>query len=466
MNADELIEMIDGDESQALEFKESLSQTRRAIETLSAFSNANGGSVLFGVKKDKTIVGVQIGSNTLENLANRIKDHTDPPLYPSIEVIMIEDKEVIKLSIPESAVKPVFAYDHVYKRVGKTNQRLGSHDIRQLTRQSIGYSYTNQNSNASLDEIDDDSIKKFISKAQERRGGSIDFENTSEFLRKMNLLDEDNLSIAALLLFGKDPQRRYPQSEVKCGRFKGIEALDFEDMDVVDGTIGDAVDKAMVFVRRNLKMQVKFDGRPERVEIWEYPLTAIREGLINAICHRDYGLTSNVQVRIFDDRLEIWSPGNLPEGITPKTLKGDHESKPPNPLIAKPFFLAGYIENWGTGTNRMIRECTAQGLPEPDFKETDSSFIIIFMKDILTTKYLLNIGLNERQIKALERVKAQGEITNREYREMFGITDRTALNDLKEQCDKGILERVGTTGRDTKYILKKMKPEKPEINPK
>ena len=95
------------------------------------------------------------------------------------------------------------------------------------------------------------------------------------------------------------------QSDVRCGRFKGTEPLEFEDFDVIGGDIIAQVDGLMSSIKKNLKMEVKIRDKPERMERWEYPLPAIREGIINAICHRDYGETSNVQVRIFDDRLEI-----------------------------------------------------------------------------------------------------------------------------------------------------------------
>ena len=182
-------------------------------------------------------------------------------------------------------------------------------------------------------------------------------------------------------------------------------------------------------------------------------ISAIREGIINAICHRDYGEASNVQVRIFDDRLEIWSPGKLPPGITVDKLRSEHESIPPSPLIAKPFFLIGYIENWGTGTNRIIKECVEYGQPEPEFRETGTSFVITFRKDVLSEEYLEQLGLNERQKKALKFIKREGKITNREYRDMFNIVKDTAIRDLKELVDKKIVTRKGA-GRNVHYGLR------------
>ena len=201
-------------------------------------------------------------------------------------------------------------------------------------------------------------------------------------------------------------------------------------------------------------MVVKIRDKLERMERWEYPLPAIREGIVNAICHRDYGETSNVQVRIFDDRLEIWSPGKLPPGITVDKLRREHESIPPNPLIARPFFLSGYIENWGTGTNRIIRECVEYGIPEPEFRETGTSFVITFRKDILSEEYLKHLGLNINQMKVVMHLKVNKKITNGEYQKLNEVSRATATRELSALVKRGIIERQGRTGRGTVYVLK------------
>nr|WP_284730382.1 ATP-binding protein [Thermosipho sp. 1244] len=216
----------------------------------------------------------------------------------------------------------------------------------------------------------------------------------------------------------------------------------------------------------NVKYEIK---ELVRKEIWDYPLEAIREALLNALIHRDYFRWNvQTQIKIFDDYIWFYNIGGLPEGITLEQLKGPHSSVPRNPLLVHIFYLAGFIEEMGSGTERIIESMKSAGLPEPEFKEEMGGFSVYFRKDIYTEEYLKELGLNERQIKAVMYVKEKGRITNREYREMFNITDRTALNDLNGLCKKGIMIKVGKTGRSTKYILIKFgnKPEKPEINPK
>jgi ATP-dependent DNA helicase RecG len=127
------------------------------------------------------------------------------------------------------------------------------------------------------------------------------------------------------------------------------------------------------------------------------------------------------------------------------------------------FFWVGLVEEVGTGTNKIVNWCKEWGLPEADFEYVGNSIVLRFRKDIYTEEYLRNIGLNERQIKGVSYVKEKEKITNREYRELLEVTDRTALRDLNDLCAKGIFQRVGKTGRTTEYVLSRHKPDKPDM---
>ncbi len=225
-------------------------------------------------------------------------------------------------------------------------------------------------------------------------------------------------------------------------------------MKVFGGDILDQVDKSLNFVLDHISMAVWLvSGQAAREERYEYPPDAVREAIINAICHRDYSLPSNMQIRVFDDRIEIWGCGPLPEPLTPEDLKRKHRSIPRNPLIAKCFFLIKFIEQWGTGTNDMIAACINWGLPEPMFELVTGDLVVTIRKDIFTEDYLKNLGLNERQIKAIEYLKMNKTLTSKKYAELFSITERTARNDLKELINKRVIERKGVSDKTTYYIL-------------
>jgi len=136
-----------------------------------------------------------------------------------------------------------------------------------------------------------------------------------------------------------------------------------------------------------------------------------------------------------------------------KTLKEKHESILRNPLIARHFFWIKYVEEVGTGTNKMIKWCTEWGLPEPDFEYTGTSLVVTFRKSKLTEEYLETLNLNERQMKALEFLKEHKRITSKKYADLFGITDRMARNDLRKLVNKEVMKRVGTSDKTSYYIL-------------
>lgn len=203
-------------------------------------------------------------------------------------------------------------------------------------------------------------------------------------------------------------------------------------------------------------MSVKFEIKGiEREGIWDFPIEAIREVVINALIHKDYLSTAEIQIKVYDDRIWMWNPGKLPEQLSIEDLKREHSSYPKNPLIANAFYLAGFIEFWGSGTKRIVDLCKEQNLPEPDYEEEQSGFSVYFYKDIYTEENLRKMGLNERQIKAAMYVKERGKITNKEYQNLTSVSKPMATIDLRDIVKKKVFKKIGTTGRGTEYILAK-----------
>jgi len=449
--------IIEAGESETTEFKTSLAEWRDVIETISAFSNRNGGIVFIGVADDCGIIGVDIGKNTIEKLANQIKQNTDPVIHPSIRVEEIDGKEgkqVIVVDVEESKQKPILAFGRAVIRVGKSNQKLGYEGIRNLALQTSKVYWDERIcAGAGLEDIDEDKVRRFLRRAKYERRLELDPETPfREALEKLESLREGKPTNAAILLFGKNPQRFFIQSETRCARFKGIKPLEFIDLKVFGGNIIDQREDAVEFVKEHIKLHAKIVGL-ERIETWEYPIDAIRESITNAICHRDYEISANVQVRIFDDRIEIWGCGHLPEPLTVEDLKQRHMSILRNPLVGKCFFWIKFIEQWGTGTNRIIDACRDHGLPEPAFEEISGS-LVVTLRQRITEELLREKGLNERQIKAVPYIREKGSITNKEYRVLFDVSRITATRDLKLLEGEGVLKRTGKGKRNLKYVLK------------
>jgi len=451
----ELTKLIRKGESETLEFKPSLSQKDNICKALSAFSNSGGGTVLIGVSDNGRVVGIDIGRRTLEDLAGYVKENTDPPMFPSIKQVEIGKKKIVAITVDESKEKPVFFKDKAYKRVGKSTHRILSSELRRLARESGTKVYWDEQvCKATLRDIGEEKIQQFLRRAKQERGLDVNLKiSIKEALSKLNLMRNGKLTNAAILMFAKKPQDFFLQSEVKCARFKGTTTKEFIDMAGFSGSAYEQVDDAEKFVLKNIKKAAWIEeGKIERQEKWEYPPEAIREAITNAIVHRDYETSSKVQVRIFDDRIEVWNPGRLPDGWTVDDLKKEHESKPFNPLLARQFFLMRYIEEWGRGTIDMIDECTKHGLPEPKFEASPTSIIVTFRKP-LSQEELVKLDLNERQIKAIDYVVKEGFINNKEYQDINNVSRKTATTGLTNLVKKGVFSRLGKGKRNMRYIL-------------
>ena len=214
----EIKELIDKGESQDSEFKESLRLKEEIGETVSAFSNSDGGTVIVGVSDSRGVPGVDIGKNRLEELANYIKRNTDPQIFPRIEVVEAEDKKVIVIEVADSQEKPVFFKNHAYKRVGKTNQMISSSELRKLAKESGEKIYWDERvcEDASLEDIEEDKVWWFVKGAKKQRGLDISEDlPLEEVLMRLKLTRNKKLTNAAILLFGKNPQEFFTRPEVR-----------------------------------------------------------------------------------------------------------------------------------------------------------------------------------------------------------------------------------------------------------
>ena len=336
--------------------------------------------------------------------------------------------------------------------LGKTNQRISASKIRELAKQERIKLHWDERicQRATLEDVDKEKVKWFLKRAQYKRRLDISPDiSIREALERLELTRNGRITNAAVLLFCKKPQRFFLQAETRCGRFKGTKPLKFIDMKVFGGNIINQREDAVEFVKEHIRLQAEIVGT-ERSETWEYPLEAIRESITNAICHRDYEFSSNVQIRIFDDRVEIWGCGSLPEPLTVEALKGEHKSILRNRLIGKCFFLIKFIEQWGTGTNRIISSCLRHGLPVPLFRELSGGLVVTLRKYHITEEILK--ALSERQKKIVEYLREHEKINRKECMTLLSTSKDTAYRDLSELKRKGIITRVGQ-GKNIYYVL-------------
>ena len=308
---------------------------------------------------------------------------------------------------------------------------------------------------ARMRDISTEKLEWFLAVARRERNYALPEKISAEkALVHLNLLDGKCPSRAAVLLFGKNPQRFLPSAEVKCAHFHGTEVRKpIPSYQIYRGTVFDQVDQAVDFVMAKLSRSVGIrSAGPEAPVEYEIPKEVVSEAIVNVVAHRDYTSNAGIQVLLFADRLEVWNPGELPPGLTPQRLREPHPSIPRNPLIAEPLYLAHYIEKVGTGTLDMIARCRETGLPEPDFEQRADQFVVTIWRDWLTEEVMVDLGLNERQKKIVSYLKANQKITNAEYQSIVGVTRKTAARDLADLVAKGVVVRFGA-GRGVFYVL-------------
>ena len=303
--------------------------------------------------------------------------------------------------------------------------------------------------------LDESKVRWFLRRAREARGYPLAVDTPiSEALAHLDLLTENQLTQSALLLFGKKPQSWLPASEVKCLHFHGTEPVKpIPDYQVFKGNLFHLIDQATDFVMAKLARKVGVrDAGPENIVAYEIPKAAVTEIIINALAHRDYQSDASVQIYVFADRVAVWNPGELPPTLTPAKLKQAHSSVPRNKRLCEALFLANYIDKAGTGILDVLGKCREAGLPEPDFVQDGDQFTVTLWRDALTPARLDQLGLNERQRKAVEHLRTKPQITNADYQTIASVTRKTAARDLDALVECGLLVRRGEK-RGSHYVL-------------
>lgn len=312
---------------------------------------------------------------------------------------------------------------------------------------------------ATLKDIDSAAIEDFIETAEAK--GRLTLKGSrapKAVLQNFKLLRDGKLTNAAVLLFGKDPRRFFNNIQVHCLHFFGTEKRKpIASQQPYEGRIFEVIDQAVEFVLGKLNRPVGTRAHSTQASgDFEVPRSVITEAVVNAVAHRDYRNTGFVQVIVYADRIEVWNPGELPIGLTPEKLREPHAPMPRNPLLAEPLYRVKFVEKAGTGTTDMISDCLAAGLPEPTFLQNGAHFVTTIWRDWLTEAVMDELGLNERQKKAVAFVKTAGKISNPEYQELTDCTKKTATRDLTGLKER-VFRQVGTRGPGVHYVLRSKK---------
>ena len=399
MTLRELKKLVLDGEGETVEFKETTGQRSDACRTLCAFLNGNGGTVVFGVSRKGILQGQTVSDTTKRDLFE-VFDRFEPAADIATEWIRVDkSRQAIVCRVERGNMRPYLHDGKPYRRIQSSTTVMSQEEYERMLSERGGFRSDwdmQPAQHLSLEDLDLDEVVKTarMAIAAGRLAPNADTTNPSSLLRKFRVMRDGRLLNAAAVLFGT-PGMFYPQCQIKMARFRGTGRNEFGDERRETGNVFALMDAAMQFCFKHLNLAGKVEGflREERLEL---PPEALREAILNALAHRQYSRTASVSLAIYDDRVEITSPGGLPPGKTVGTLMEEHESEPRNTLVAQVMYLRKTIEMWGRGFSLMATECARYAVPAPLVAETPDGFVkVTFQRPTSAAPVVPEVGLTD-----------------------------------------------------------------------
>ncbi|MBQ7477558.1 MAG: putative DNA binding domain-containing protein [Selenomonadaceae bacterium] len=433
-------------EGEDLEYKVSEPKNRdKYLKTVVAFANGRGGKIIFGVA-DETLEVIGMPQDEIfaimDAITNAIVDSCEPRIIPRISIMPVEDKSLIVVEIPSGMMPPYYiksqgAIKGVYLRVAGTTRQAESYQVQELILTGSNRSFDQQVTEESITE---DEVADFCSRLH-AYGEKLRETDSNLSLIPLRRLTASQLIAWKLiqrqgdilrptngyLLLNGEVGDHFDEPYVQCAVFKGTTKANFITHREFHGPLYEQIEDAYNFVLQYIRVIPEIEGLVRR-DFYEMPPRSIREAITNAVCHRSYLHPGQVQVALYDDRLEIISPGALTTEMTIEKMKRG-VSIPRNKAIVEAFNYMGVIDKWGSGIPRLFNDAVAYGLPAPEMEDLDGQFIIWFPRrlDSATTQSTTqtdNKTDNKTDNNPLQTIKPDNKTDNK--------TDNKKMTDLLE----------------------------------
>lgn len=466
-------DMLFSGESVNVEYKVSVPKdSAKYMKTVVAYANGRGGKIIFGVD-DKTleVVGMDTESifQTIDAITNAISDSCEPTILPDITLQTVEDKTVIVVEIFPGKMRPYYIKSKgivsgTYVRSSGTTRPVADYMLKELILEGQnryydcevceGLTITPEDIERLCAEMKATAIRNTLTEGEKLKVKDV----TQNVLISWGVLAEKDGAIvptnAYALLTG---QARF-QPVIQCAVFKGKDRAYFVDRREFEGSIQDQMEAAFQYVLEKINRGMRIQGM-YRQDRYELPVDSVREMIANSVAHRSYLEQGNIQVALFDDRLEVTSPGMLLNGVSIKKMKEGY-SKPRNRAIASAFAYMKIIEKWGSGIPRILRECSEYGLPEPEIIDFDGDFRVNMYRQLPEkdwshtddTKHDTNDTLSENDTKILNLIRENPSITQAELKEKLQVSIVTVKRLMANLQKRGLIERQGSS-RKGKWII-------------
>lgn len=440
-------------ENQNVEFKQEYVQDIR--KEVMAFINAEGGTVLVGVRKDGVVLGLDNPDEVMLQAANSLKDSLVPDVMPfvSIRTLELEGKDVVEIEVSTGTNRPYYLREKglraggVYVRKGSSSQPMTDEGIREMILQTSGESFeATRSMNQEL---------SFHTMTFEMARRSIEFGNAQ--MRTLKLIGEDGLYTNLAYLLSDQCQ-----TSTKVALFQGTDKAVFRDRKEFTGSVLKQLEDAYQFIDLSNRTKATFSGL-ERIDTRDYPEEAVREALLNCIVHRDYSFSGSTLINIYDDRMEYVSLGGLVPGLELQSIfLGVSQSR--NPNLAAVFYRMHLIESYGTGIGK-IQRVYADSLVKPEFETAKGVFRVTLpnrnydgetpiQKERAQAQTAdVQMVLRKQKQMIFEYAKEKGQVTRKEVEDLLDIGSTKAFRLLRELCEENRMEQSGT-GKLSKYLPK------------
>ena len=450
-------------ESKNIEYKVAVpKKSEKYMKTVVAFANGNGGKIVFGID-DKTleIVGMDEDNifKTMDAITNAISDSCEPRIRPDVTLQTVNDKTVIVVEILPGAMRPYYIKSEgmtegTYMRVSGTTRPVEGYMLKELILEGQNRYFDSEPCREL--QITDEDIQNLCKTMKETA-----IKNTWQNSEKAKIKDITKNTLLSWGILTEVQGEIFPtnayalltgqlrmQPVIQCGLFKGKDRAYFADRKEFDGPIQNQVDAAYQYVLEKINMGMQIQGI-YRQDVYELPTDSVRELIANAVAHRSYLEPGNIQVAIFDDRLEVTSPGMLLNNVSIKKMMEGY-SKPRNPAIANAFAYMKIIEKWGTGIPRIFRECRDYGLPDPELIDFDGDFRVNMYRNNNTNKASnestnesISESLNSDEAVIMAIIKSNPQISQKEMATKSGFSRSKIQRILKVLQGKKVLYREG-----------------------
>lgn len=460
-------------ESKIVEYKAQVpSNSEKYMKTVVAFANGHGGRIVFGVD-DKTldVVGMDPDTifQTIDAITNAISDSCEPRIIPDVTLQTVDDKTVIVVEIAPGKMRPYYLkskglVDGAYVRASGTTRHVADYMLKELILEGQnryydcepceGLTATDANIERLCDELKATALKNTLTNAEKAKIKDV----TPNVLISWGVLAEQDGKVVPTNAYALLTGQAKAQPIIQCAVFKGTDRAYFVDRREFEGPIQEQMESAYQYVLEKINRGMKIQGI-YRQDVYELPPDSIRELIANSVAHRSYLEPGNIQIAIFDDRLEITSPGMLLNGVSVEKMMEGY-SKIRNRAIANAFSYMKIIEKWGSGIPRIVRECSEYGLPKPELIDFDGDFRVNMYRftshdtnrDTDDTNRDTDDTNRDTDSKILNLIRENPRITQTELKEALAVSIATVKRLMVDLQKRGVISREGSS-RKGKWII-------------